>query len=239
MTCENVREQLPAWLDGEVDAEQGVDLAAHLRGCSSCTAEAGAYRHLQEGLDVLVAPKATSLEAREQAFADLRARLSLDEQAAQAGQTGNDRRIPWSASQRSRDRSPSHATSSATSRRPGNVSRVSRSVPRWLGFAGTALAAAIALTVYLETAKGTTARRSAVDPVEVELVDAAKVSKTNPVKKNHAESSIAQVNTTPDPPDDLRKRAAMFVDYPIVVHLDELQKLESVLAQPDNAEGRG
>jgi hypothetical protein len=42
-----------------------------------------------------------------------------------------------------------------------------------------------------------------------------------------------------DPPEDLRKRAGLFLDYPIVVRLEELQTLEAVLAESGAQEGKG
>jgi len=44
MTCEEVRELLPAYVDGELHAVGEIDV--HLTTCEACSAELGAYRRM-------------------------------------------------------------------------------------------------------------------------------------------------------------------------------------------------
>src|SRR5262245_45988857 len=42
--CDSIRENLTAWIDGELSAAEEQHLAAHLDGCQACTVEAGDLR---------------------------------------------------------------------------------------------------------------------------------------------------------------------------------------------------
>lgn len=60
MTCTEVREDLIAWLDGELDVRQAARLGEHLDGCAACRAIAeqhrAVWRLLDHDADVPVAP---------------------------------------------------------------------------------------------------------------------------------------------------------------------------------------
>jgi anti-sigma factor RsiW len=60
MACEQVREWLSAWLDGELTAEQRRQVAAHLEVCAACSRE----RALLEGLDAALGTLAAPLPAQ-------------------------------------------------------------------------------------------------------------------------------------------------------------------------------
>jgi len=50
MDCEHIREQLSAWLDGELDAETARSVEAHLAACATCRAERDALHAVHAGL---------------------------------------------------------------------------------------------------------------------------------------------------------------------------------------------
>jgi len=53
MTCESVREQLTAYLDGELADERGSAVRGHLRGCEACRKAATDEAALRDGLRAL------------------------------------------------------------------------------------------------------------------------------------------------------------------------------------------
>jgi anti-sigma factor RsiW len=61
MECQEVKEQLSAWLDGELDAPAGAALAAHLKGCAACRQEWRELTALDAALSRLAAPVPTGL----------------------------------------------------------------------------------------------------------------------------------------------------------------------------------
>jgi anti-sigma factor RsiW len=201
MTCEEVQERLPAWLDGEVGASEGAGIVAHLGGCPRCAAEVVLLRRLHGELDGLLAPgpgPGTS------AFAPLWQRIEAEER--------DDLQRAGRRSALGRDRRDGRAPAG---RFPGILTR-----GRWLGVAGSAAAAAAALVLFAQGPRAPIEKRSAA-PVPAEVERANRVA--------HVE----------EPPEDLRKRAALFLDYPIVVRLEQLQTLEAVLADSPGEGGRG
>jgi anti-sigma factor (TIGR02949 family) len=55
-TCEQVRERLSAWLDGELDAAERGEVAAHLEACPGCRAELAVLSRLDAALGTLTSP---------------------------------------------------------------------------------------------------------------------------------------------------------------------------------------
>lgn len=53
MSCERVREQLTAYLDGDLDADRGSAVRGHLRGCEACRKVAHDEAALRDGLRAL------------------------------------------------------------------------------------------------------------------------------------------------------------------------------------------
>ncbi len=56
MECQEVRQQLSAWLDDELDPATGAALAAHVAGCEACRTEWRQLTALESALGHLVAP---------------------------------------------------------------------------------------------------------------------------------------------------------------------------------------
>jgi anti-sigma factor (TIGR02949 family) len=50
MDCTDIERLLDAWLDGEMDAKDAADAAAHLEACDPCRAEASRRRAIRDGL---------------------------------------------------------------------------------------------------------------------------------------------------------------------------------------------
>jgi len=61
MECQEVREQLSAWLDGELAEAAGAALVAHLKGCAACRQEWRELTALDAALGRLAAPVLTGL----------------------------------------------------------------------------------------------------------------------------------------------------------------------------------
>jgi len=59
MTCDEVKDRLSAYLDGELDAATRAMIVAHLAACPSCRDELDALRSLWSTLDTWEAPKAS------------------------------------------------------------------------------------------------------------------------------------------------------------------------------------
>lgn len=55
-TCEQVRERLSAWLDGELDAAERREVAAHLEACPGCRGELAVLSRLDAALGTLTSP---------------------------------------------------------------------------------------------------------------------------------------------------------------------------------------
>jgi len=53
MTCDRIREQLTAYLDGDLDADRGTVVRGHLRGCDDCRKVAEAEAALRDELRAL------------------------------------------------------------------------------------------------------------------------------------------------------------------------------------------
>jgi anti-sigma factor RsiW len=71
-TCEQVRERLSAWLDGELEARERREAAAHLESCPGCRAELALLSRLDAALGTLEAPLPSRLP--EKVLARLRPR---------------------------------------------------------------------------------------------------------------------------------------------------------------------
>ena len=61
MECQEVRQQLSAWLDDELDAAAGAALSAHLDGCEACRREWRKLTALESALGSLTAPVPSGL----------------------------------------------------------------------------------------------------------------------------------------------------------------------------------
>ena len=61
MECQEVRQQLSAWLDDELDNAAGVALAAHLDRCEACRKEWRRLTALESALSNLAAPVPSGL----------------------------------------------------------------------------------------------------------------------------------------------------------------------------------
>ncbi|MEO8551561.1 MAG: zf-HC2 domain-containing protein [Kofleriaceae bacterium] len=68
MTCDDVRPQLTAYLDGELEDDRGSAVRGHLRGCEPCRTAADTEAALRDGLRALPSPDVpATLWARVQA----------------------------------------------------------------------------------------------------------------------------------------------------------------------------
>src|SRR6185312_11273287 len=76
MTCDKTREQLTAYLDGELEGDRGTAVRGHLRTCDACRAMASDEAALRDGLRSLppVDPPASL-------WANVQARLAQEEVA--------------------------------------------------------------------------------------------------------------------------------------------------------------
>ncbi|HEU0030238.1 MAG TPA: anti-sigma factor [Kofleriaceae bacterium] len=77
MTCERIRKQLTAYLDGELDGERGTLVRGHLRTCGACRTIAEDEAALRDGLRAL-----PSLDPPSTLWAGVQARLAAEEVAA-------------------------------------------------------------------------------------------------------------------------------------------------------------
>lgn len=64
MACEQIRERLSAWLDGELTAEESRQVAAHLEVCADCSRELSLLERLDAALGTLAAPVPNRLPER-------------------------------------------------------------------------------------------------------------------------------------------------------------------------------
>jgi anti-sigma factor RsiW len=64
MNCQEVREQLSAWLDDELDAAASAAVAAHVDRCEACQKEWCQLRAVDAALSELVAPVPPDLAAK-------------------------------------------------------------------------------------------------------------------------------------------------------------------------------
>lgn len=62
--CQDVRELLSAWLDGELRGEAEAAVAAHLEGCAGCRRELAQLKALEAALGSLTAPVPPRLAER-------------------------------------------------------------------------------------------------------------------------------------------------------------------------------
>lgn len=76
MTCDRVRQQLTAYLDGELDADHGTVVRGHLRTCDACRQIATDEAALRDGLRAL-----PSLDPPSHLWAGVQARLAEEEVA--------------------------------------------------------------------------------------------------------------------------------------------------------------
>jgi hypothetical protein len=76
VTCEQIRAQLTAYLDGELEDERGSALRGHLRGCDACRQAAADEATLRDGLRALPA-----LDPPPSLWAGVQARLAAAEVA--------------------------------------------------------------------------------------------------------------------------------------------------------------
>jgi anti-sigma factor RsiW len=56
MKCQEAREHLSAWLDGELDEVSALILAAHVEGCATCRKEWLHLQAVEDALDTLMVP---------------------------------------------------------------------------------------------------------------------------------------------------------------------------------------
>ena len=64
MACDEVRERLSAWLDGELAAEERQQVAAHLEVCPGCQEEMAVLSRLDAALGTLEVPLPAQLSQR-------------------------------------------------------------------------------------------------------------------------------------------------------------------------------
>lgn len=76
MSCERIRFQLTAYLDGDVDADQGSAIRGHLRGCEACRRVANDEAVLRDGLRAM-----PSVDPPSSMWAGVQARLAAAEVA--------------------------------------------------------------------------------------------------------------------------------------------------------------
>jgi anti-sigma factor RsiW len=62
--CDQIREQLSAWLDGELETQTWRAMAAHLETCAVCRRELALLTALDDALDRLPAPAAPQVGER-------------------------------------------------------------------------------------------------------------------------------------------------------------------------------
>ena len=168
MDCDVVKELLPAYVDGELDAPAVARLHMHIDGCAGCAAE---LRELR-AVHALVAAQAT----RHRAPPELRARVmaSLAEEAAR-GSAGIAAGVDVAARAGEGDRVRADAGTDAGARAGGRVAaRIQAPAPRrwqwrpdWLRMGGASLAsAACAVLLTLHFAAPTDSARISEDIVE-------------------------------------------------------------------------
>lgn len=237
MSCETVIGSIVALLDGELPGAERGRVEEHLAGCSACQGELRALQATRE----LVS---RSLGA----FGQARARSSFDDLWARI-----ERDVPPPAESRSWSRLRRASASPRALRRR----RVF-----WAGAGGLALAASLALLVVglppdqstlpapeagrvasrapqmaaAKTAKPVTRIAAAKPKPAPEPARAKSAPEADSALDQAApeEMEAAVVANEIDPPRELLERPDLFLDYPLVRKLDELQHLESVLADtPD------
>ncbi len=71
MDCERIRENLAAFIDGELDGDQMAEVQAHLAECAECRAELEALRQTARTLAELLEPRAMSESVAESVLATL------------------------------------------------------------------------------------------------------------------------------------------------------------------------
>lgn len=81
MNCESVQEQLVAYLDDEVSADERNVLGAHIAGCPDCQREMADLWRMQSRLGRAIKAEAAAVEAPAVAWAVLSARLAREQQA--------------------------------------------------------------------------------------------------------------------------------------------------------------
>jgi len=87
MSCARIRDDLSAWLDGELPVARAAAVAAHVDTCAACRAHSNALRGVDQALGAVSLP-----ELRPDALAELRRRVAAEPQARSG--RGAPRRAP-------------------------------------------------------------------------------------------------------------------------------------------------
>jgi anti-sigma factor RsiW len=212
MSCDDVRNELVAWLDGELSGEEGALLQPHVARCQDCARELRALERARGLIEEFSADKVlsgVSFEALWQRVHDsARVRSASPESIRRQSASAVRRAIRWS-------------------------------VP--LGMAAAA-GAALALfwepaargpipppvEVHRDVVKGAQGRQAEAASGAKPRVQVESIAKVETRSR-----SMARV------PRELRDNPGLFVDYSIVRRLDELQHLDSVLSGHEQGRDAG
>lgn len=230
MTCEETAERLAALLDAELSEREAAGVEAHVASCAACAAELAEIQRLRGLLGrALATPGQPADPAR---FAALWERIEAD--------GPRDERV-----------------------RPiGEARRPEATRRRWVRVLTGAIAAGVAVGVWFSSglrsniepsaelaaapSKAPVAERMARGVQAQGAPAAAKPTKSVVVARQEPEAApkraAAVANVTddhgPEAPADLRRRAQLFLEYPIVRRLDELEHFEDVMVREQSGRDR-
>jgi anti-sigma factor RsiW len=232
MTCQETEEQLAAHLDGELSQSEAAAVAEHLASCTACAAERATIGRVRRAVEAGLA--AVTPRSGGDGFGALWERIE-----AEGGEAG---------------------TQPVLRALPGGGAR--RRV-RWTRVLAGGLAAVLALGLWWSSAPEPSSRvaslpaagRPAAVP-EVARRDAtaqaappaARPEEAKPVAVARAKPETAAPRRSEvvanvsdharDAPPDLRRRAELFLEYPIVRRLEEFEHFDEVMVLSKGERGR-
>jgi len=249
MSCETVVGSIVALLDGELPDGERRAVEEHLTACASCQGEMRALRQAR----VLVTRRLRSVDVgvARGSFDELWARIdAAGEGGAPSGPAAHGRRADRSRA--AGLRRPAVWAGAGGLALAASLALVIVGLPRdhaeEPGPAPTRVARKAALVDAPAAAARVTAKpearlASAPKPAPVAKPDAARVptdtSEDEVGLDAVADESVAVAVNEIDPPRELLERPDLFLNYPIVRKLDELQHLEAVLAESPDRGGAG
>ena len=266
MSCEEIRENLIAWLDGELDPAASAGVDRHLESCRECAEELVGMRAIGREVSRVLGP--IPRFDTEQALQGLLAVLQREQIDADPGaSTDRGRRAPFRyvAGGRERPGSRDGARSGVHPPQPMPMARRGRArrASRWIAAGGLAAVLALAVAVGLDVRERdggsslSTAGSGQMPPTAPQAARTERAPLAVTGERHPAQAAIARgaassrsggaVVPAAEPvqggdddlqvPDEVRRRPGMFLDIPIVQRLDKLRSLEAVYHQSDEGSG--
>jgi len=234
MNCERLNETVVAFLDGETSPAEAAQIQAHLTGCAHCAHEIRALERTRAWTSRALSAPVSRPGGTAATFDDLWHRLET---------RASDSKAPIALSRVARGQGDASRLT---------VRRRSLGAARWrmrtavIAATGMAAAAGLALTLYsrepnpASTASPAGAAAGAhLAQSEARRARPAVVASESRHGRGNGRAGTELADAQPalsehdlPVPDELRQSPGLFVDYPIVRHLNALRHLEAVMDEP-------